>query len=141
LVTDDLHPQDLLERGHLDHVLRKAVRLGLDPLTALQMVTLNPAEFFRLRGRGAVAPGYCADLVVLGNLENFVVDRVYKDGRPVSMQGGSLCSWEKQEGFSFPADQDPSSQHRASKIRKPRARVIELIQADPYQECVEEVLL
>jgi len=57
-VTDDLHPEDLLEKGHLDHVLRKGVRLGLDPLTALQMVTLHPAEHFRLRGRGAVAPGY-----------------------------------------------------------------------------------
>jgi adenine deaminase len=87
LVTDDLHPEDLIEKGHLDHVLRKAVRLGLDPPTALQMATLNPAEYFGLGDRGAVAPGYRADLVVMKDLESFSAERVYKDGRLAAFDG------------------------------------------------------
>jgi adenine deaminase len=96
-VTDDLHPEDLLERGHLDHVLRKAVRLGLDPLTALQMVTLNPAEFFGLHDRGAVAPGYRADLLVMENLESFSAERVYKDGRLAACDGRMVVFPQKKE--------------------------------------------
>lgn len=87
LVTDDLHPEDLIEKGHLDHVLRRAVRLGLDPATALQMATLNPAEYFGLGDRGAVAPGYRADLVVMKDLESFSAERVYKDGRLAAFDG------------------------------------------------------
>jgi adenine deaminase len=55
-VSDDLHPQDIRDKGHLDHILRKAVSLGMDPVTAIQLVTLNPAEHFGLRDRGAVCP-------------------------------------------------------------------------------------
>ena len=68
LVTDDCHPEDLLESGHLNALLQKAVSLGLDPLQAVTMATLNPAEYFRLRDRGAVAPGLKADLVVVEDL-------------------------------------------------------------------------
>jgi adenine deaminase len=80
-VSDDLHPRDILETGHLDAILKKAVASGLDPVTAVQLVTLNPAEHFGLKDRGAVGPGFRADLVVLDNLESFAVTRVYKDGR------------------------------------------------------------
>jgi adenine deaminase len=80
-VSDDLHPKDILEKGHLDATLRKAVSLGLNPVTAVQLVTLNPAEHFGLKDRGAVGPGFRADVVVLDNLEGFSVDKVYKDGR------------------------------------------------------------
>jgi adenine deaminase len=82
-VCDDLHPQDLLHRGHIDHLIRQAVRKGLDPVTAVQLATLNPAEHFGLRHRGAVAPGFQADLVILSDLEAFAVERVYKKGHPV----------------------------------------------------------
>jgi adenine deaminase len=130
LVTDDLHPQDLLERGHLDHVLKKAVRLGLDPLTALQMVTLNPAEFFRLPYRGAIAPGYCADLVVMDNLEDFKAERVYKQGRLVATEGKlrPFPGKSQRDLPSWPV-RIPSLTEESFKIRKQgtRARVIEVI--------------
>ena len=81
LVTDDLHPEDLACTGHLNHLLRQAVSLGLDPLAAVTMVTLNPAEYFRLRDRGAVAPGLAADLVVVEDLTEFRIDKVFKHGK------------------------------------------------------------
>jgi adenine deaminase len=87
LVTDDSHPEDLLRTGHLNHLLRRAVSLGLDPLAALTMTTLNPAEYFRLRDRGAVAPGLAADLVVVEDLTDFRIDKVFKNGRLLVDQG------------------------------------------------------
>jgi adenine deaminase len=130
LVTDDLHPEDLLEKGHLDHVLRKAVRSGLDPQTALQMVTLNPAEFFGFRDRGAVAPGYRADLVVMDNLESFSAERVYKDSRLVALDGKSVpFPQTKEEDFPLWPLKTPSLSPESFRIRKQtaRARVIEVI--------------
>lgn len=84
LVTDDRHADDLLAEGHLDHILRRAVSLGLDPVTALQMVTINPAERFGLVQRGAIAPGYLADLVAVTDLTSFSVNLVCKHGKPIN---------------------------------------------------------
>jgi adenine deaminase len=83
-VTDDKHPEELLHHGYLDATLRKAVAQGMNPAAAVQMVTLNPAEFFGLKDKGAVAPGYVADLVVVGDLPRFNVRMVLKNGRPVA---------------------------------------------------------
>ena len=90
LVTDDCHPEDLMQRGHLDHLLRQAVSLGLDPLSAITMVTLNPAGYFGLKDRGALAPGLAADLVVLQDLKEFRVEKVWKRGRLVAEDGRLL---------------------------------------------------
>ncbi|MHB9073152.1 MAG: adenine deaminase [Desulfobaccales bacterium] len=87
LVTDDSHPEDLVRTGHLNHLLRQAVSWGLDPLAAVTMATLNPAEYFRLRDRGAVAPGLAADLVVVEDLKEFHIDKVLKNGKLVVDQG------------------------------------------------------
>lgn len=87
LVSDDLHPMDLFRRGHLDYIVRRAISLGLDPVTAIQMTTLNPAEYFGLKGRGAVAPGYRADLVVIDDLTGFRAEKVFKDGDLVANNG------------------------------------------------------
>lgn len=87
LVSDDRHPDDLLLEGHLDHILRRAVSLGLDPIIALQMVTINPALRFDLKMRGAIAPGYLADLIVLDNLVDFTPYQVYKAGKLVAENG------------------------------------------------------
>jgi adenine deaminase len=84
LVTDDCHPEDLIRRGHINHLLRLAVSHGLDPLAAITMVTLNPTGYFALKDRGAIAPGLAADLVALQDPQEFRVEKVWKRGRLVA---------------------------------------------------------
>lgn len=78
--TDDKHPQDILDNGHIDYHIRRAISLGVDPITAIQMATINPARCYNLRDIGAIAPGYDADLIVFDNFENFEILEVYKKG-------------------------------------------------------------
>lgn len=87
LVTDDKHPYDILYHGHMDDILRKAVGLGADPCIAIKMATYNTASYFGLKGRGAVAPGYRADLVLLKDLKDFSVSKVIKNGRVEAEDG------------------------------------------------------
>jgi adenine deaminase len=82
-----LHPQEIHQRGHLDFIIRKAIDLGLNPVRAIQMATLNPAEYFGLKDRGAVAPGFRADLAVLTDLERFELERVFIGGKLVVDRG------------------------------------------------------
>jgi adenine deaminase len=91
--TDDRHPSDLLDEGHLDHLVRLAVAEGLDPITALQMATLNAAEWFRLRDRGAIAPGRRADLVIFSNLKEFHAEVVFAGGALVAQDGAPVGDW------------------------------------------------
>jgi adenine deaminase len=93
LCTDDRHPDDLLDHGHIDHLLRMAVEQGLDPITAIRMATLNPAECFRLYDRGAIAPGKRADLVVLSNLQDIQADMVFSGGQLVAQEGEATGDW------------------------------------------------
>ncbi len=91
LVTDDKHPGDLLNLGHIDHAVRKAIALGADSAAAFIMASWNAAQCFGLAGRGAVAPGYAADLVVLDDVKSVAIRSVYKDGvlvTPVQISGG-----------------------------------------------------
>jgi adenine deaminase len=83
LVTDDHNPSDILITGHMDGVVRKAVKLGLDPITAIQLVTLNPAQYFGLKDLGAIAPGMLADMVVFNNLKDIKATEVFKKGEIV----------------------------------------------------------
>jgi len=91
LVTDDLTPTDLVARGHLDAVLAAAVAAGLTPSCALAMVTWNAAQRFRLWDRGAVAPGYRADLVLLQDEKSFRPAAVFKDGKMVARNGNLIA--------------------------------------------------
>jgi len=87
LVTDDLHPHDIMRHGHLDAVMSLAIAQGLDPLWAIAMVTINTARYFGLRDHGAIAPGYRADLVLLSSLNPVKVATVFKNGRQVVDHG------------------------------------------------------
>lgn len=99
--TDDRHPADLLDEGHLDHLIRLAVAEGLDPITAIQMATINAAEWFRLRDRGAVAPGRRADLVIFSTLKDFRAEMVFAGGQLVARDGAPVGDWpERQDGDS-----------------------------------------
>lgn len=91
--TDDRHPADLLDEGHIDHLVRLAVAEGLDPITAIRMATLNAAEWFRLHDRGAIAPGRRADLVVFSNLKDLHAEMVFAGGALVAQGGVPVGDW------------------------------------------------
>ena len=78
--TDDRHPHDLVSEGHIDSIVREAIQSGLDPILAIQMATINPAEYFRLDHLGAIAPGRQADLVVFSDIQNPLIEQVYCRG-------------------------------------------------------------
>lgn len=95
LVTDDRHCDDLLRDGHLDHTIRLAVSRGLAPMRAIQMASINTARYFGLRHRGAVAPGYRADFVLLDDLESFSIFQTYLGGRAIRPQSWRPASTER----------------------------------------------
>lgn len=90
MCTDDRHAADLKEKGHIDDALRKSVAGGLDPVWAVTIATLNAAECYNLKWRGAIAPYYAADLVVVDGLKNFNARYVFKDGKLVAKDGKPL---------------------------------------------------
>ena len=85
--TDDKHPSDLLEKGHIDYICREAVRMGADPIRTVQVACLHAARYFLLNNRGAIAPGYLADFAVVEDLKDFHVVTVYKKGQLVYHDG------------------------------------------------------
>jgi adenine deaminase len=120
-VTDDRHPADLIEDGHINSLVKKAIKLGLDPIMAIQMATINTAEYFQIKDLGAVSPGYLADILVLEKLEDVSICRVYKRGKLVAMdrkilpaaatsprktavRGTVNVNWMAMKDFSVPAE-------------------------------------
>ncbi len=127
--TDDRHPHDLLGEGGIDSMVRRAVRAGIDPVCAIQMATLNPAEYFRLNAVGAIAPGRRADLLVMENIGDPVVQQVYIGGRLVA-DGGRMVV----DNPGTPVTPPPASMHVALDpldfavaARGRRIRVIETV--------------
>ena len=78
--TDDKHPNDLLEKGHIDYIVKKAISLGADPITAVKVACHNAARYFLLNNRGGISPGYLADFVIIDNFQDFNIEQVYKKG-------------------------------------------------------------
>ena len=87
--TDDKHPADLLEKGHIDYIVRKAIRLGADPIQAIKVASHHAARYFLLNNKGAISPGYLADFAVLDGLDTANVTMVFKRGRMV-WNGGEV---------------------------------------------------
>ncbi|MCS7133849.1 MAG: amidohydrolase family protein, partial [Candidatus Caldarchaeum sp.] len=88
LCTDDKEPASILRDGHMDHSLRRAIEEGVDPLTAIQMATINPAERYRLSYElGSIAPARIADILVVSDLTKFRIDAVFADGELVAENG------------------------------------------------------
>lgn len=81
--TDDKHPSDLLHGGHIDYIVKQALKNGADPIVALKTATHHAARYFLLNNKGAIASGYLADIVVVNNLEDFNVETVFKCGKLV----------------------------------------------------------
>ena len=99
--TDDRFISDLMNEGSIDNAIRKAVRLGLDPIKAVVIATLNAAQCYSLPKRGAIAPGNYADLVIVDNLTDFAISAVYKNGVVVA-RDGEAC-FELSDDLDIPA--------------------------------------
>ena len=95
--SDDRQPKTILEEGHLDNHLRLCVEEGVDPITAIRMATLNAAECFGLDDRGAIAPGYRADIVLLDDLKDFKAEKVWVAGELTADQGKYLPEVIKED--------------------------------------------
>lgn len=139
LVTDDVHPHTLMELGHLDHVVRRAIKQGVNPITAIQMVTINTAQCFHVdRHLGSISPGRCADIVFLTDLAEVKVARVMVDGKLVAEEGKMLApipafTYPEEARHSVHLKEKLTPQHFA--ISAPagadmvKAHVIEIIEA------------
>lgn len=138
--TDDRHPGDLIEHGHIDHVVRRAISLGLDPLDAIAIATINAAEHYRQPDLGAVAPGRVADLVLVPDLHEFRPAIVVSAGRLVA-QGGEYTGpprraggVERAGGVVLPEGLDRNSFRIGAASAPTRVRVIGM---DPHQLITE----
>ena len=109
--TDDKHPNDLLEKGHIDYIVKRAIGLGVDPITAVKVACHNAARYFLLNNRGAIAPGYLGDFVIIDNFQDFNIERGLQEGRA---DGGP----RRGEGLPRPGHRPLS--HRAGPQHLPR---------------------
>ena len=130
LCSDDRQPKTILKEGHLDDHLRICVEEGLDPVTAIQMATLNAAECFGLKDCGAIAPGYRADIVLLDDLKNFHVEKVWIKGALVAEKGKYIPQIEKYDISSVKGSvivKDFSKEKFKMHLKKNTVNVIEIL--------------
>jgi len=127
--TDDRHPHDLLAEGHIDFIVRSAIGKGLDPVIAIQMATLNPAEYFGIKNSGAIAPGKRADLVVISDLTELNIEGVYCRGKLVAENGMVSPGLIRPEPVPVPPSMNigPDGVDFSIPAESSRIRVIEIV--------------
>jgi adenine deaminase len=103
LCTDDRHLYDILEKGHIDSMVRRAIKTGIDPMIAIQMATINSAEYFGIDHLGGIGPGQQADLIVFSDIENLYVEQVYHQGNLVVEDGNISPEIDHPESLSVPS--------------------------------------
>lgn len=140
LVSDDLHPEDI-QKGHIDILLKKAVSYGIDPVTAIKMVTLNPADHYNLNS-GAIAPGKSADMVIVNNLHDFSVKKVFIDGKLVAKNGRPLFSVNpvNPESTFFVHKKHPSDFAISSPEKTAKVKIISVIEGQLFTKAKQAVL-
>jgi adenine deaminase len=99
LATDDIHPRDLLEEGHMDRVVRRAIEEGVAPVRAIQMASINTAEHFGVSELGSISPGKAADMIAVKDLHKFKVDKVFVNGALAARDGKLLIQLPR---FAYP---------------------------------------
>ena len=136
MVSDDAHPHTLISKGHLDHIVKRAIGYGIDPITAIQMVTINVAQCFQLdHDFGSIAPSKCADMVLIDDLNNCHVTDVWIDGDYVAKDGSlindiGIYTYPDDATHSVHLDlKKPSDFEILHNGDKVKARVIEVIPA------------
>jgi adenine deaminase len=141
--TDDKLPGDLVNEGHIDHSIRKAIALGVPPVTAIQMGTINTARYYRLKNQGAIAPRYWADFIVVDDLANFKVRRVYKKGALVAEDGkylGAANSGTEQPRSTMNLKYRAPDDFEVRVLRDGAVKKIRVIEIVPHQIVTKEVL-
>lgn len=130
LCSDDRHPKTILEIGHLEEHLKTCVEMGIDPITAIQMASLNAAECYRLDDRGAIAPGKLASFSIMKDLKDFEVEKMFVEGQLVASDGEYLLESDK-----YPIDSVSDTMHVNDfdiskfkiKLKTNRANIIQLM--------------
>ena len=137
--TDDKLAGDLVSEGHIDHCVRKAIKLGLSPIAALQIATIHTARHYRLRNFGAIAPRYWADFIVFDSLRNFSIRQVYKKGILVAENGKFLA----RSPAAVPLPRSTMNlryQPRDLAVKVVRGKKIRIIEIVPQQIFTKETL-
>lgn len=143
LCSDDRQPKAILQEGHIDNHLRICLREGIDAVTAIRMATLNAAECFRLYDRGAIAPGYRADIALLDDLQNFAVDKVWIAGELVAQNGTYLPQTARYDISSVQGSihlKDFSAQKFKMNLKSNRVNVIEIIPGGVVTKKTTEII-
>jgi adenine deaminase len=137
--TDDRHPKELIEEGHVDYLIRKAISLGLDPITAYRMATISPALCFGLKDRGALFPGSRADFVVIDDLEEVSIREVWVSGKKVAQDGVPIFEIHKRIVPPASPMHIPKKINLKIKYRGGRIRIIGLVANQIVTEHLVEI--
>ncbi|MBW1649166.1 MAG: adenine deaminase [Deltaproteobacteria bacterium] len=138
--TDDKHPDDIIKNGHIDNNVRKAIEFGIDPIMAVTIASLNAAQCYGLKNKGAIAPGYDADFLIVNNLSEFKVQQVFIKGVKAAENGESIID------FFAPNYKSVTSAVKvkpfdisalALKLKSPKVKVIKILPHDVITKAVE----